>query len=56
MKTEIFELNGHNGTVLPAYIWLPEGEVKAFLQVTHGMTEQWGGTKHLQNFFTLTSY
>lgn len=42
MKTETFEFAGYNGTVLPAYVWLPEGEVKAVLQITHGMTEHMG--------------
>lgn len=42
MKTEIFEFAGYNETDLPAYLWLPEGEVKAVLQITHGMTEHMG--------------
>lgn len=42
MKMETFEYAGYNGTNLPAYLWLPEGEVKAVLQVTHGMTEHMG--------------
>lgn len=42
MKTDVFEFKGKNGTVLPAYIWQPEGEVKAVLQITHGMTEHMG--------------
>ena len=42
MKTETFEFAGYNGTNLPAYLWLPEGEVKAVLQITHGMTEHMG--------------
>ena len=42
MKIETFEYAGYNGTDLPAYLWLPEGEVKAVLQVTHGMTEHMG--------------
>ena len=42
MKTEIFEFAGYNGIILPAYLWLPEGEVKAVLQITHGMTEHMG--------------
>ena len=42
MKTETFEFVGHKGTNLPTYLWLPEGEVKAVLQVTHGMTEHMG--------------
>ena len=42
MKTEIFEFAGYNGIILPAYLWLPDGEVKAVLQITHGMTEHMG--------------
>lgn len=42
MKTETFEFVGHKGTDLPAYLWMPDSEVKAVLQVTHGMTEHMG--------------
>lgn len=42
MKTETFEFAGYSGTNLPAYLWLPDGDVKALLQVTHGMTEHMG--------------
>ena len=42
MKAEHCDFTGHNGTVLPGYIWLPEGEVQVVLQVTHGMTEHMG--------------
>ena len=42
MKTDIFEFAGYNGIILPAYLWLPDGEVKAVLQITHGMTEHMG--------------
>ena len=42
MKTEIFEFAGYNGIILPAYLWLPDGEVKAVSQITHGMTEHMG--------------
>jgi alpha-beta hydrolase superfamily lysophospholipase len=42
MKTEIFEFAGSNGSALPAVVWLPEGEAKAVLQITHGMTEHMG--------------
>ena len=42
MKTETFDFAGYNGTNLPAYLWLPEAEVKAVLQTTHGMTEHMG--------------
>lgn len=42
MKTEIFEFTGNNGTVFPAVLWLPEEEIKAVLQITHGMTEHTG--------------
>ena len=42
MITETFEFTGHKGTSLPAVIWQPEGEIKALLQITHGMTEHMG--------------
>lgn len=42
MRTEIFEFAGFNGTTLPAELWLPDGDVKAVLQITHGMTEHMG--------------
>jgi alpha-beta hydrolase superfamily lysophospholipase len=42
MKAEIFEWNGHNGSTLPAVIWLPEGKARAVLQIAHGMTEHMG--------------
>ena len=42
MKTETFEFAGYNGTNLPAYLWMPDGEVKVVLQITHGMTEHMG--------------
>ena len=42
MKTETFEFAGYSGTNLPAYLWMPDGEVKAVLQITHGMTEHMG--------------
>ena len=42
MKTEAFDFAGYSGTILPACLWMPEGEVKAVLQITHGMTEHMG--------------
>ena len=42
MKTELFEFAGYTGTNLPACLWLPEGKVRAVLQITHGMTEHMG--------------
>ena len=42
MKAEHFVFVGHKATGLPGYLWLPEGEVKALLQVAHGMTEHMG--------------
>ena len=42
MKTETFDFAGYSGTILPANLWMPEGEVKAVLQITHGMTEHMG--------------
>ena len=42
MKNEQFDFYGHNNAVLPGFVWLPEGDVKAVLQITHGMTEHMG--------------
>ena len=42
MKTETFAFSGHNDTPLPAMLWQPDGETKALLQITHGMTEPIG--------------
>ena len=50
MKTETFEFAGYSGINLPAYFWLPEGEVKAVLQITHGMTEHMGRYKSFAEF------
>ena len=47
MKAEKMEFIGFNGLELPAYLWLPEGEVKAVLQVVHGMTEHMGRYERL---------
>ena len=50
MKTETFEFVGYNGTKLPAYLWIPDGEVKAVLQITHGMTEHMGRYEALAQY------
>lgn len=42
MRTEIFDFSGYNEKILPAILWQPEGETKAVLQITHGMTEHIG--------------
>ena len=49
MKTEFFEFAGYWEAKLPACLWVPEGEVKAVLQITHGILSilypvlVWGG-------------
>ena len=47
MKTEHFMIHGYSNTPLCAVIWHPEQEVKAVLQITHGMTEHMGRYKTL---------
>ena len=42
MKKETFVFAEYRRTNLPAYLWTPDGEVKAVLQITHGMTEHMG--------------
>ena len=39
---QYFEFMGHGAVALPALIWKPEQEIKAVLQITHGMTEHMG--------------
>ena len=39
---QCFEFVGHGAIALPAVIWQPEQEIKAVLQITHGMTEHMG--------------
>ncbi len=52
MKKETFAFSGFEGTVLPAVLWLPEGEVLSVLQITHGMTEHMGRYESLAGFLT----
>ena len=42
MIRELFEFAGYGEAKLPARLWMPDGEVKAVLQITHGMTEHMG--------------
>lgn len=42
MNTKQFTFSAYGGTNLPAVIWQPEQDVKAVLQITHGMTEHMG--------------
>ena len=42
MKKETFVFAEYRRTNLPACLWLPEGKVRAVLQITHGMTEHMG--------------
>ena len=39
---QCFEFVGHGAIALPAVIWQPEQEIKAVLQINHGMTEHMG--------------
>lgn len=42
MKKEMFSFSGFGGVQLPAILWLPDGEPRRILQITHGMTEHIG--------------
>lgn len=42
MRTETLEFTGFGGMKLPAALWLPDGEPRRVLQITHGMTEHIG--------------
>ena len=48
---ERFIFAGHGGKELPAVVWLPEGDVRAVIQVTHGMTEHMGRYEQFAAYF-----
>ena len=50
MNTKTFQFAGYRSTNLNAFLWLPEGEVNAVLQITHGMTEHMGRYEALAGF------
>ena len=50
MKKETFVFAEYRRTNLPAYLWMPDGEVKAVLQITHGMTEHMGRYESFAEF------
>ena len=45
-----FEFTGHEEITLSAVIWQPEQEIKAVLQITHGMTEHMGRYEALAEY------
>lgn len=47
---EYFTFSGYEGKLLPAVLWRPEGDLKAVLQVTHGMTEHMGRYEKLAQY------
>lgn len=49
---EYFTFLGFEGKKLPALLWRPEGQVKAVLQITHGMTEHMGRYEKLAEYLT----
>lgn len=49
MKTENLQFAGFKVPNLPAVIWQPEGEIKAVIQITHGMTEHMGRYEQFAN-------
>lgn len=52
MKRETFTFAGTGGKELPAVVWIPEGELRGVLQVTHGMTEHMGRYEALAHHLT----
>ena len=50
MNAEFTEFDGYQNTPLPACFWLPESNVKAILQITHGMTEHIGRYEKLAEY------
>ena len=42
MQETEFQFAGAQGTELPARLWLPDGQPRLVLQISHGMTENSG--------------
>ena len=42
MITQTLTVSSSDGMQLPGMLWLPEGDVRAVVQITHGMTEHIG--------------
>ena len=42
MITRMLTLSAHDGLQLPGVLWLPEGDIRGIVQITHGMTEHIG--------------
>ena len=42
MQETEFQFAGAQGTELPARLWLPDGQPRLVLQISHGMTEHSG--------------
>ena len=56
MKTEFFDFSGYNETRLSAYVWSPEGEVKAVLQIAHGMMDYVGRYALMAEYLTAAGF
>lgn len=52
MKTEQITVHAADGMQLPGILWLPDGDVRAVLQITHGMTEHIGRYESLAQMLT----
>jgi len=56
MKTNEFKLKTTDNFEIHVYEWLPESEVKAVLQIAHGMAEHASRYKYLAEFLTTKGY
>ena len=56
MRTEFFIPSSDERTALHCYIWKPEGEVVAVVQLVHGMEEYIGRYDEFANFLTDNGY
>ena len=52
MKREDFIFNGNGDVRLHGCVWMPENDVRAILQITHGMTEHIGRYEKLAEKLT----
>lgn len=56
MKSDTFELRAKDGASIHIYRWLPEGEVRAIVQIAHGLAEHAGRYARFAEVLTNAGY
>jgi alpha-beta hydrolase superfamily lysophospholipase len=56
MRSDTFSLPGRDGAAVHVYRWLPDGEVRAIVQIAHGMAEHAARYARLAEALTAAGY